>query len=320
MKERFKPWYKDDNEPKTIWINDDYLIQLNVTGLCPLNCGFCYIKKRYTNKFLNISKIISLWENLRKYHFKYKILYRVNLTGGDIFYHPQWKKIADFLSEEKSVKYVDPLINRFWKKSDKELLSVLEKKITFVQFNLDVVTEDDIKEVEKIGKRALVKVAVYDGKIKNDILKAKKLMSLFPNTLYVSADLIIPQMHAINDVNNCSVINNFQKIRDMLSLLKNECGKNFRVSNPILAELAYGKKSYCPVPHAGMCVLPDGSVSICPKYPQLKTSYNVKNFDLLKYTEKYQKLVSTTCLFDNKYFTNYFKDKDNPINFLSESK
>lgn len=151
-------FYKEEIEPNSIWINNEYLVQLNLTGSCPLNCSFCYIKSNYNNIFLELRDIKKLWNNLRKCHRKLRLHYYVNITGGDVFLHPQWKKIAKFLKNEDSIKTVDPLLNRFWKEEHKELIYILKNKINYVQFNPTVVTEEDIETVRNIGKKVILKI------------------------------------------------------------------------------------------------------------------------------------------------------------------
>lgn len=311
-----KVWYKEDKESQTVWINKEYVIQLNLTGSCPFVCDFCYIKNKFSGVNLDPSRVLTLWNNLRKYSKKLGIFYRVNMTGGDLFFYPKWREVAKFLLKEKSVRFVDPLLNKFWKPEEKDLLSILSKKITYVQFNLDVVTDNDIKSVGEIGAKAVVKISIYRGKFKIDLLKAKKLVKKFPEILYVSADLIIPQKHQSKQVNKLCIIDDFRKIKSRITILKKGLRKNFWVRHPILAYLAHHRRYFCPVPFSGTYVFPDGSISICPRYPHLKSGFIIENFDLIKYVSKFQKLISTTCLFNNKYFSNFFPEEENPSIFL----
>jgi MoaA/NifB/PqqE/SkfB family radical SAM enzyme len=312
-----KVWYKKDNEPDSIWINKEYCIQLNLTGSCPFNCDFCYIRKIYSGVNLEFSKILKLWENLRKYSKSLKIFYRVNITGGDVFLYPKWKDVAIFLSKEKSVKYVDPLLNSFYgKEENKDLLKILKEKITYVQFNLDVVREDDIEAVQNIRKKVVLKISLYEGTFKKDVEKIKKLVKIFGETITVSADLIIPQKHVEKQSNKLCIINDFKKVKEMLEVLKKEFGKLFWVRNPILSYLAFKRRYFCPVPFAGCYIFPDGSISICPRYPHLKSGFTIDNFDLLEYVKKFQDLIATTCLFNNKYFSEFFNERENPLNFI----
>jgi len=152
-------FYKHDLEPDKIWINKEYLIQLNLTGKCPYNCDFCYMKC-HRNNFLSLAQIKKLWNNLRKYYKEEGVEYRVNITGGDVFFHPEWREIAKFIAEEKSIVAVDPLLNRIWKEEDKELFTILGNKITFVQFNSDAVKDSDIQAVKDIGKTVVLKISL----------------------------------------------------------------------------------------------------------------------------------------------------------------
>lgn len=55
--------------------------------------------------------------------------------------------------------------------------------------------------------------------------------------------------------------------------------------------------------------MPDEKIVICPRFPFLDTGFTIDNFDLLGYLFKYQKLISNICLFENKYFTHYWRKK-----------
>ena len=61
-------FYKHDKYPDEIWLNKEYLVQLNLTGNCPMSCDFCYIKKTYSNVYLSLKNIKNLWRNLRIYN------------------------------------------------------------------------------------------------------------------------------------------------------------------------------------------------------------------------------------------------------------
>ncbi|MEM4638094.1 MAG: radical SAM protein [Candidatus Woesearchaeota archaeon] len=161
-------FYKEDREKKNFWINKEYLVQLNLTGSCSLNCEFCYMSP-YKKEYLSLDKIKKLWENLRKYSEENEIEYRVNLTGGDIFEHPNWIEIVKFIAKERSITAVDPLINKFWNRDHFRLLEILGDKINFVQLNSDVVSEEDIKEVRNIGKKIVLKIALYGGSTKKQL-------------------------------------------------------------------------------------------------------------------------------------------------------
>jgi len=116
-----KIFYKEDHFPDELWINNEVLVQLNITARCPLNCEFCYIKQKYGNEDLDFYKILRLLNNLEKYYDEYGISYRVNLTGRDIFYYPELEKLLYFLRDNDSVIAIDPLLNTFWKEEYKKV-------------------------------------------------------------------------------------------------------------------------------------------------------------------------------------------------------
>ncbi len=305
-------FYKEDLHPGETWINKEYLVQLNLTGDCPLNCSFCYIAK-HKNDFLELKQIKKLWNNLRKYNKKHEIYYRVNLTGGDVFYHPEWKEIARFMSKEDTVVALDPLLNRFWKEEHLELLSILKNKINFVQLNSEVVQESDIEAVDNIGKKVVLKIALYNGPLKRQIQKLKYLSDKFDNVI-ISVDLIIPQKH-YPGAKDSYLIFDFESLKREVIKLKKIFGKRLWLLSTTIKRVVLNQIYFCPVPFGGVYVMPDGRIVPCSRHPHLNTGFNIDNFDLFKYVEKYSKLTSNFCLFENKYFYEFWKEEDNPKNF-----
>ena len=228
-------FYKHDIAPDNTWLNKEYLIQLNLTGKCPRNCDFCYMKK-YKNSFLSSSKIKKLWENLRKYNEAYGIEYRVNLTGGDIFEHPECQKIIKFISEESSITAVDPLINKIWTKKQYQILELIKDKINFIQLNSDLVTEKDLLEIKKLGKEIILKIAIYGGDFKSKVKKIKELSEKFDNII-VSIDLIIPQKGNTIKKSNFLIFDK-ERLKKRISKLKKVFGdKLWLLSTPIKREI-----------------------------------------------------------------------------------
>jgi len=107
-KPQLKFFYKKKKRPKGRGIkpkaryarNKELMVQLNLTSKCPLNCPFCYIKEEVGHTELSLEKLKKLWLNLRKYSKELGVVYRINLTGGDIFYHTDIKNIIDFVKSK----------------------------------------------------------------------------------------------------------------------------------------------------------------------------------------------------------------------------
>lgn len=309
--------YKNDKDPKGIWLNKEYLVQLNLTGDCPLDCEFCYMVA-HKKEYLGLQKIKALWKNLRKYSKKNGIEYRVNLTGGDIFQHPHWKEIAEFIAQESTITAVDPLINTFWNKSQLELLKILGKKINFVQLNSDVVTEKDIIAVRNIGRKVVLKIALYKGNTKKKIEKLRRLSEKFDNVI-ISIDLIIPQKCSKGKKKDYLIFNKAELKREA-EKLKGIFGDKLWLLSTTIKREYLNQVYYCPVPFGGMYVMPNNKIVPCSRYSHLETGFNMDNFDLFKYVSKYNKLCSNFCLFENKFFNEFWGKNENPLNFFKGGK
>jgi len=310
-------FYKEDKEKENFWLNKEYLVQLNLTGDCTLGCEFCYMSP-HKKKYLSLDKIKQLWKNLRKYYEENKIEYRVNLTGGDIFKHPDWINIAKFISNEKSITAVDPLINKFWTNNHLKLLDILKNKINFVQLNSDVVSEEDIRAVRNIGKRIVLKIALYDGNTKKKIEKLKKLSEEYDNII-ISIDLIIPQKCNPGKKEDYLIFNK-EKLKREVKKLKKIFGKKLWLLSTTVKREYLKKVYYCPVPFGGVYIMPDEKIVPCSRYSHLDTGFNIDNFDLIDYVKKFDKLCSNFCLFENKYFKYYWNEKENPKYFFRGQK
>lgn len=309
--------YKHDKDPKGIWINKEYLVQLNLTGDCHLNCEFCYMTA-HKKEYLNLDKIKLLWNNLRKYSKKEKIEYRVNLTGGDIFLHSNWKGIARFLAKEGTVTAIDPLINTFWNDDQLELLEILKEKINFVQLNSDVVTERDIMAVKNINKKVILKIALYKGNTKKKIERLKQLSEKFDNII-ISIDLIIPQKSCKGKKEDYLIFN-MAELNHEIRRLKQIFGDKLWLLSTTVKREYLKQVYYCPVPFGGMYVMPNNKIVPCSRYSHLETGFNIANFDLFDYVAKYNRLCSNFCLFENKFFNEFWSKEENPKNFAGEKK
>jgi len=299
-------FYKEGGD---VWLNKEYLVQLNLTGDCALNCEFCYMSK-HKRDFLSIEMIKRLWTNLRKYSEEIGIEYRVNITGGDIFRHPSWKEIARFIAQEETITAVDPLINRFWNEDQKSLLQILRDKINFVQLNPDVVEESDIIAVRDIGKKVVLKIALYQGDCKQNIDKLKYLSEKYENII-ISIDLIIPQKGAAGHRKDYLAFD-FPALKTEVKRLKGIFGDRLWLLSSTVKREYLKEIYYCPVPFGGVYIMPDGKVVPCSRYSHLNTGFDVLNFDLIEYVKKYDKLCSNYCLFENKKFNEFWSKEDNP--------
>ncbi|MEM5831895.1 MAG: radical SAM protein [Candidatus Aenigmatarchaeota archaeon] len=315
---KVKFFYKHEYSPEEIWINKEVMVQLNITPKCPLNCSFCYIKKRY-NCDLSFKKIVKLFNNLEKYNKKLKIVYRVNLTGGDIFYYYKIEELLKLLKNSDYVVAVDPLINRLWNNRTKKLLELIMDKITYIQMNVSVVKKEDLDYAKEARKIVLLKYPIYKRHEKKMIEKIIRIMKTYEN-VWLSFDWIIPQDKEYAKYCYVSDISDgINEARKIIELIKKEnLDDRIFTTSCIIEREIFGRTYLCGVGIQNIYVMPDGKIAVCSRYPFLETKYSIDNFDLIEYFTKFQKLISNTCLFENKYFTDFWKIKENPRYWQNE--
>jgi len=308
-----KIFYKEDHFPDELWINNEVLVQLNVTAKCPLNCEFCYIKQKYGNEDLSFYKILKLWNNLKKYYDEYGITYRVNITGGDIFYYPELEKLLYFLKDNDSVTAVDPLLNTFWNEEHKRLLNIVIDKITYIEFNVLLVKDSDIEYAYDNTKWVVLKYPLYKGNTKKMLYKVVNLMKKWENVI-LAFDWIIPQSKEFVEYTYIKDIKGgVEEAKRVIEILERE-GLKDRVLPLfcIVEREVFGRTYLCGVGIQNIYVMPDGKIVPCSRYPWLDTGFTIDNFDLFEYFSKFNKLISNTCLFENKYFEDYWSKDENP--------
>ncbi|MFH8120080.1 MAG: radical SAM protein [Candidatus Aenigmatarchaeota archaeon] len=308
---KIKFFYKHEYAPEEIWINKEVMVQLNLTYKCPLKCSFCYINNYKTD--LSFDKIINLFENLEKYYKKFGISYRINLTGGDVFYYYKIEELLKLLKNLEYIIAVDTLINRLWDSRAKKLLGLIIDKITYIQMNVDVVRKEDLDYAEKMKKIVLLKYPIYKGKEKKQIDRIIEIMKVYSN-VWLSFDWIIPQHKKyakycyFNDISKG--VKEARRVIDRVE--KEKLRDRIFTTNCIIEREIFRRTYLCGIGIQNIYVMPDGKVAICSRYPFLDTKYTLDNFDLIEYLTKFQKLISNTCLFENKYFTEFWKKEKNP--------
>ena len=150
---------------------------------------------------------------------------------------------------------------------------------------------------------------------KKEIKKIKKLTEKFDNII-VSVDLIIPQKfsYKVFKKDDFLIFDHKALIKEIKNLEKIFGDRLWLLSTTV--QRIYKKMVYfCPVPFGAIYVMPNGKIVPCSRYPHLETGFNIDNFDLLKYIQKFDRLTSNFCLYENKYFNEFWDKKDNPKNF-----
>jgi organic radical activating enzyme len=308
-------FYKNDLNQHEDWVNKEVMVQLNITSKCPLTCPFCYIKEKHSSTELSLKMIQKFWENLRKYHNEQGIVYRINITGGDIFYHSEIKEILEFVKNEKSIVSIDPLINRIWNEEQKKLLGIIINKIEWIQFNPTVVTDEDIEFATKHNKLVILKYPLYKGAAKKEIKKIKDLVLKY-NNVYFSFDMIVPQKGNKHTYGITYIDDEKSWIKEAKEIIQQIPKEKIMLLNCALERELNNRTFLCGVGLQNIYVMPNGSMPPCSRFCHLSTGFNIDNFDLKKYINKFNCLISNTCLYENKYFNNFWDEKENPKEFI----
>jgi len=163
-----------------------------------------------------------------------------------------------------------------------------------------------------------LKIALYEGNTKKKIEKLKKLTEKYDNII-ISIDLIITQKCNPGKKEDYLIFDK-EKLKNEVSKLKNIFGKKLWLLSTTVKREHLNKIYYCPVPFGGVYIMPNGKVVPCSRYSHLDAGFSIENFDLIKYVKKFDKLCSNFCLFENKFFKDFWDENENPKNFFGDQK
>lgn len=299
---------------KDIFIADPYLLQFNLLTDCTLDCDYCYLSSlRGRESFIvRANDFKKFLDKFKKYCSKYGIQITVDITGGDIWLHPEIKEILIYAYSSSHVRKIGLMANSLWHKNAKKLITLVRNKLGMVQLNIDVLNSrlDDLEFLESAGIRSGIKLMLSKDKpyLDSQIKVLNKLMMRF-GKLLVSFDRLCP----ISEGQTGGVL----ETKAMLKIIDNVTKKypNRVVTNDPLIK-AYllrnelGKFGSdedargCVIPSSGLTVFPDGSIKLCARIPEFTTGFNINNFDLEPYIEQYTPLMESRkkdCL-GCKYF------------------
>jgi len=281
-------------------IGDPYLLQIHITSKCPLKCSYCYLEKDPPVD-LSFDKIKRFLEKFNKYYNESGLKVRINLTGGDIFLYPDLEKLLKYIQGQDFIEAIYLMINSFYrKKKNKKIITKFRKKIMGVQINTDIATKDDVIFLKKEKIPAAAKIMLSKN---SDFHKQlKKIIELRePNDhLAVSIDRLSPQTKdQIKFL--LPAKEQAKQIKILLSIFQDK----FITEDPLVRKLKTqflnkgklihnGKESIdgCIIPNGGLAVFPDGQIKLCARISNFNTNFTIKNFDLIKYVNKFNKYSS----------------------------
>lgn len=285
-------------------IGNPYTLQFNLLTDCIFKCNYCYLNeiKRNNNKRLSYLSYKHFLDKFKDYFKKYNLTLRLNITGGDIWFHPEISKIMKYTYSLPYIEDMNLLINNLWDKKSKELILCFKDKIGLVQLNIDSLNNraEDTLFLENNNIRIVVKILISKNKkyLDNQIKILNTLRKRSKNLL-VSIDRLCPA----NKSQIKEVLSSPKEMLDEINKIRDQNIKLFITDDPLIS--SYLKLSErevqsvtlkteelfgCLIPNGGLTIYPDGSIKLCARIPSFNTGFNINNFDLLSYITKFTKL------------------------------
>lgn len=293
-------------EEQKICIADPFVIQIHLNKKCSLRCPYCYLRGA-KDGYLNIEhlkKFLTSFDLLAK---KHKFNLHINLTGGDLFFHPEIEQICRYVYQYPSIERISLLVNTLWHKNAHKIILALKDKLDVIQVNVDVISSriDDIKFLKENNIKTVTKIMLArNNDIERQIKNARKLQKSNPEIL-ISVDRFCPQ-----SVDEYKYVLNHNELVDVIKKLKTEF-LLFITDDPLVESLTNKKANIsssgmygCIIPSGGLALFPDGKIKLCARIPKFETNFNIKNFNLLRYIQKF------------KYINGIIKEKCTNCNFV----
>lgn len=277
-------------EEQKICIADPFVIQIHLIKKCSLRCSYCYLRSA-KDDYLNIEHLKKFLTSFSLLAKKYKFNLHINLTGGDLFFHPEIEQICRYVYRCSSVERISLLINTLWHKDAHKIILALKNKLDVIQVNIDVISSriDDVKFLKENNIKTVAKIMLArNNNIERQIKNARKLQKSNPEIL-ISVDRFCPQ-----SIDEYKYVLNHQELIDVIKKLKKEF-LLFITDDPLVESLTSKKANIlnggmygCIIPCGGLAVFPDGKIKLCARISQFETNFNIKNFNLLKYIQTFE--------------------------------
>ncbi len=275
-----------------ISIGNPFIIQFNLLKRCIFNCPYCYLKHQRSDAIFLFSDYKKFFDKLDKYNKEYGLTYKLNITGGDIWYHPEINKILKFSFDKKYVIKIALLINSLWHKDSKKIVLSIKDKIGLIQLNIDSKNLfDDIGFLDKNNIKSAIKIFLSkDEKYFQKQIKILKSVIEKNQKIIISLDRLCP----IDNNQKKEMLSNSELIKKIVFLQR--ITKNLiSVDDPLLKSLIYDKINTkfkiglkgCIIPNGGVAIYPNGDIKLCSRIPSFQTGFNTRNFELVKYINKY---------------------------------
>ncbi|MBI2310448.1 SPASM domain-containing protein [Candidatus Collierbacteria bacterium] len=283
-------------------LGNPYLVQVNLLTDCIYRCDYCYLKELRDHKeqFLPLSRLKKFIKKFAVYKKLYGLELCLNLTGGDLWLHPEIGEVFNFVSLSPIVVKVGLMINSLWSDKSRDLILEIKPKLSSVQLNIDALLnrEEDLVWLSNQGIRRSVKILLSQNRsyFQTQLITLKSLVKADPN-LRVAVDRLCPV-----GVDQIGDVVNLESSLEMIDEIRNIVGSTYIEDDPLLLAVLIDKKVLpedqnfdeslrgCAIPGGGTVIFPDGSIKLCARIPDFSTGFEIENFDLIKYVTKFSKV------------------------------
>lgn len=274
-------------------LGSPYLVQVNLLTDCIYKCSYCYLKRLRAGGgcCLTLSDYTRFLDKFRTYHKDYDLKVRVNLTGGDLWLHPNYEQIIEETVARDYVSGVDLMINSLWHKRARLIIKSIKEKLVGVQLNIDAyskgINDGDIEFLLSEGVSTGVKVLLSKNRTYFEFqMKILERLSKKYSSLKVAVD----RLCSIEKTQVKQIIVG-SEMKKMLERVKS-IDARFVTEDPLLAAerkmVECGKDDLvgCPIPNGALTLYPDGKIKLCARIPNFETGFTIDNFDLLDYVRE----------------------------------
>jgi len=123
-------------------MDDTFHIQWHITNFCNLRCKHCYQNDFIDKENIPFEYFKKTFENIEDFLKEKNKKLVIDLTGGEIFLYPEWKKVLEMVSLSKFVKKIGIITNGFLLNSQ-----TIKYLMNFPQIEIKISTEGINEEI-----------------------------------------------------------------------------------------------------------------------------------------------------------------------------
>jgi len=265
---------------------ETFHIQWHITNFCNLRCKHCYqndFSPKEDLSFLQLKKII---ENVFSFLNEENKNLIIDITGGEVFLHKDWRNLIQFLSNSSIVKELSVITNGFF--LERETINFLKN---FPKLKIKISTEgiDEklyeffrgngsflkfMKVIENLQKTNFEKVLMFTL-LETNYSQIEKIFDFLDKYKFdkLIVERFIPLGRGEKIKENIISLENWVKTINFLIV---KCGLEENISSVLPYRAFMVKiinKNYklygapCIIGKDGIAIMPDGNVFPCRRFP-----------------------------------------------------